>query len=76
MAMAVDLILAKPGMRRVESRSIFICQVLVYHWSTPLHKTLAPLMEGYNVGLETGDIESAGYNCRLTTFRNDETSSS
>jgi len=34
----------------------------VDHWTTPLHGTLPPLLEGYQVGLRSGDVESAAYN--------------
>ena len=84
MSKAVDLILAKPGMDRMKSRSIFVyrgvirklllCKHMPFisllwlmfsshtaeHWIAPLQGTIEPLLEGYRVGLRTGDVESAG----------------
>ena len=34
-----------------------------YHWTTAtLQETLAPLLRGYQIGLDTGDVQSAGLN--------------
>lgn len=62
MAKTVELILAQPGMHRMKSRSIMLSQAFIYHWSSPLQGTLSPLLEGYQFGLQAGDIESAGWN--------------
>ena len=34
----------------------------VDHWTTPLQDGVQPLLEGYQVGLQSGDVESAAYN--------------
>ena len=40
-----------------------IFQGFVYHWTTTtLQETLAPLLKGYQIGLDTGDVQSAGLN--------------
>mmetsp|Transcript_35089 Transcript_35089/g.59569 ORF Transcript_35089/g.59569 Transcript_35089/m.59569 type:complete len:329 (+) Transcript_35089:112-1098(+) len=62
MARAVDLILERPGMERMKSRSCLLTQGTIIPWTSPLQGTLAPMLEGYQVGLKTGDTESAGYN--------------
>jgi len=59
MSRAVDLILAKPNMDRMKSRSIFVCEGMIHHWTAPVQNTLGPLLGGYQEGLRTGDIESA-----------------
>ena len=49
---------------------------LVYHfvrpWQSPVHQVIAPLLEGYQAGLESGDLEFAAYcafnHCQLTFF--------
>ena len=46
----------------VESRFIYAVEGLIYHWSKPLRDTLEPLHEGNRLGMECGDIESAGFN--------------
>jgi len=60
MAKAAELIMSKPEMKRCKSRSIFVCEGLINHWSKSLRETLDPLLEGYRVGLESGDGQSAG----------------
>jgi len=60
MAKAAELIMSKPEMKRCKSRTIFVCEGLINHWSKPLRETLDPLLEGYRVGLESGDGQSAG----------------
>ena len=65
MALAVQLILAKakPGeLTHLISRTC-LDQGFVYHWTTTtLQETLAPLLRGYQIGLDTGDVQSAGLN--------------
>ena len=60
MAKAAELIMSKPEMKRCKSRTIFKSEGLINHWSKPLKETLMPLNEGYRVGLESGDGQSAG----------------
>lgn len=59
MAKTVELLLAKPKMERMKSRSIFICEGTINHWTAPIQGTLAPLLQGYQTGLQSGDLESA-----------------
>eukprot|EP00984_Skeletonema_dohrnii_P003657 scaffold1255_cov225-Skeletonema_dohrnii-CCMP3373.AAC.2 len=59
MAKAAELILEKPGMRSSAIRTVFITQSFCYHWTSPLQDTIAPLLEGYQIGLEIGDTSSA-----------------
>ena len=51
MARAADLILKKPGMNRIKSRTIFVCEGLIRHWTEPLRSTLDPLLLGYKLGV-------------------------
>ena len=64
MAKAVELLLAKPNasMNRMRSRSIHVLESFIHHWSRPLHQTLPRLLEGYTVGLTSGDTEDAAMN--------------
>ena len=59
MAKAAELIFEKPGMRSSAIYTIFVTQSFCYHWTSPLHDTIAPLLEGYQVGLELGDNDRA-----------------
>ena len=60
MARVAELILAKPGMNRMASRSIFVMEGLIKHWTTRLNGTLEPLLKGYQIGLDCGEGQSAG----------------
>ena len=60
MAKVAKLLLAKPNMERMKCRTTFICEGCINHWTTPIQDTIAPLMEAYMIGLENGDVESAG----------------
>lgn len=62
MARTVELLLRKPGMQRMKSRSFYILEGFIRHWTCPLRATRGPLLNGYRVGLETGDVESAAFN--------------
>lgn len=68
MAKTVELLLAKPNMERMRSRSIFICEGMINHWTAPLQGILAPLLQGYQIGLQSGDLESAAIN-RKSNFQ-------
>ncbi len=61
MAKAAELIIEMRG-KLFQSGAVytlFRTQGLCYHWTSPLQDTLAPLLKGYQVGLETGDNERA-----------------
>jgi len=61
MAKAAELILEKPGMRRSAPYIIFTTQGFCYHWTSPLQETLPHLLKGYQIALETGEHEKAGF---------------
>eukprot|EP00985_Skeletonema_marinoi_P026427 scaffold20470_cov153-Skeletonema_marinoi.AAC.1 len=65
MAKAAELILEKPGMRSSAIRTVLITQSFCYHWTSPLKDSIAPLLEGYQIGLEIGDTSSACW-CLIT----------
>lgn len=68
MANVVDRLLQNPNMKRMKSRSIFICEGFIRHHTSSLQGTLDSHLIGYQIGLETGDVESAcanlGHRCR------------
>ena len=68
MANAVELLLDKPGMERMKSRSNFTNHGMILSWTTPLHECLIPLLDGYQWGLENGDTESAMYNLMFRSW--------
>jgi len=57
-----ELLLERSDMRPMKSRTIYIVENMIYHWTAPLGMTLAPFLKGYQAGLESGDIDSAAYN--------------
>mmetsp|Transcript_39577 Transcript_39577/g.95158 ORF Transcript_39577/g.95158 Transcript_39577/m.95158 type:complete len:1108 (-) Transcript_39577:206-3529(-) len=59
MGKAAELLAQNPEMKMMKSRVLFCVQALVYHHTSSLQGTLRPLLEGYQIGLRTGDTESA-----------------
>jgi len=45
----------------LKCRTYFMVYNFVWHWEAPLKETLAPLLEAYQVGVDTGELEFAGY---------------
>ncbi|OUC14485.1 MAG: hypothetical protein B0A82_12040, partial [Alkalinema sp. CACIAM 70d] len=44
---------------KLKAKTLFAVNCFVCHWQNPVKETLAPLIEAYSCGLETGDIEYA-----------------
>jgi predicted ATPase/serine phosphatase RsbU (regulator of sigma subunit)/tRNA A-37 threonylcarbamoyl transferase component Bud32 len=55
-------LMEKLGSRDRESMTTFIYNGLVRHWVDPIKNTIPPLLEGYRIGMETGDLNFAGFN--------------
>lgn len=47
--------------KKTKSRVVFVFNAFVRHWTDPLNLTIPDLHEGYQIGLETGDLEYASY---------------
>ncbi|WP_299412505.1 ATP-binding sensor histidine kinase [Acaryochloris sp. IP29b_bin.148] len=47
--------------QKTKSRVVFVFNAFVRHWIDPLSQTIPALHEGYQIGLETGDLEYASY---------------
>ncbi|MEO0803536.1 MAG: ATP-binding protein, partial [Cyanobacteria bacterium J06642_2] len=47
--------------KQAQSRVMFVFNAFVRHWKDPLSDTIADLHGGYQIGLETGDVEYACY---------------
>jgi predicted ATPase/signal transduction histidine kinase/tRNA A-37 threonylcarbamoyl transferase component Bud32 len=45
----------------LKAKIFFLVNFFVRHWKEPLRSILTPLQEGYQIGLETGDIEYAAH---------------
>ena len=59
---AMQLMLSRPGYEKIQPRVSMICEGSIHHWTRPLSSSLKPLLEGYTVGVRTGDIEYATHN--------------
>ena len=49
------------NVKEIMPKTFFIFGGMVAHWKEPVRKTLKPLLESYQIGLETGDLEFAAY---------------
>ena len=54
-------LLDKFDAKEIKCRVLFIIYYFVFHWKNHLKDTLAPLLESYQTGLETGDTEYAAW---------------
>lgn len=59
-------LLEKLGAREQECRTIFVYNALVRHWKYPMKDSIEPLLEGYRIGMETGDLGFATF-CLIFT---------
>ncbi|MDI6741319.1 MAG: AAA family ATPase [Smithella sp.] len=56
----------KLGTRDQEAKTIFVYNALVRHWKYPMKESIEPMLEGYRIGLETGDLGFATFNLFFT----------
>ena len=56
------MLMDKLGAKDQECRCSYIYNGIISHWVDPIKETIAPLMDGYRIGLETGDLNYAGFN--------------
>ncbi|BAY65681.1 two-component hybrid sensor and regulator [Calothrix brevissima NIES-22] len=54
-------ILAKFNSSELKAKILTVVNAHIAHWQQHIKDTLAPAIEGYSTGLETGDLEYAGY---------------
>lgn len=52
-------LLEKYQSEKIKAKTILVFNDLIRHWQEHLNTTLQPLLEGYTIGLETGDLEFA-----------------
>ena len=60
-------VLDKYDARALRARTLFIANICVTHWKRPVSATLEPLLDAYQSGLDTGDIE---YSTHALMIRN------
>lgn len=56
-ALLARRVLDKYDAKLLRARTLFIMNICVTHWKEPIRATLEPLMEAYQSGLDTGDVE-------------------
>lgn len=54
-------LLSQPHTYVLKARTLLIVNSFIIHWKKHTRELLQPLLEGYQIGLETGDLESAAY---------------
>ncbi|BAY29602.1 two-component hybrid sensor and regulator [Nostoc carneum NIES-2107] len=54
-------ILSKFNSSELKAKILTVVNAHIAHWQQHIKDTLAPAIEGYSTGLETGDLEYAGY---------------
>ncbi|MEH1970296.1 trifunctional serine/threonine-protein kinase/ATP-binding protein/sensor histidine kinase [Nostoc sp.] len=54
-------LLSKLNAQEIKAKTVFIVNLFIRHWKEHLRETLEPLVSGYSSGMETGDLEYAGY---------------
>jgi len=69
MAKAAELILAKSGTRSSVAHTLFLTHTYCHHWISPIQDSIAPLLEGYQVGLEIGDTDRACFCLVVRSYR-------
>ncbi|HAJ63464.1 MAG TPA: diguanylate cyclase [Cyanobacteria bacterium UBA8543] len=54
-------LLSQSNLHSLRSKTLFIVNISIIHWKKDGREMLQPLLEGYQSGLETGDLEFAAY---------------
>ena len=54
-------LLEQVNAKEVKTRTMQVVYSFISHWQEPVSETLQPLLEAYQNGLETGDLEYAAY---------------
>ncbi len=58
-------VLNKFDAKERKARTVMLVYSFTRHWKTHIQETLAPLLDAYKCGLETGDVEYAGLSALL-----------
>jgi predicted ATPase len=58
---AMGLMKKLPNSEAIESRVTFLTHFFVLPWTRPINSMVRPMLRAYEVGLKTGDIDSAVY---------------
>ncbi len=55
-------LLKEPNCRQSESRTNFIVHAFIMHWVSPIEVSVKGFLDGYYMGIATGDTENASWN--------------
>jgi len=66
-ALALKL-LDKFNAKEVKARTYLLVYDMIIHWKEHVNKTLKPLIEAYQIGLETGDLEYAALSVLVYSY--------
>jgi len=61
-------LLSRLNAQEIKAKTLFIVNVFIRHWKEDLRETLEPLVSVYSSGLETGDLEYAGYGLMVYSY--------
>ncbi|HEY9853879.1 MAG TPA: AAA family ATPase [Leptolyngbyaceae cyanobacterium] len=59
---------SEPDAKNIRPATALLIGAYVGHWTTPLQDSLPILLDGYQAGLETGNLEFMGYDAQLYCF--------
>ncbi|BAY18182.1 serine/threonine protein kinase and signal transduction histidine kinase with GAF and PAS/PAC sensor [Anabaenopsis circularis NIES-21] len=62
-------LLSQPNTYSLKARTLFMAHEHVLHWKEHIKESLEPLLEAYQIGLETGDLEFAAYCAHCYCFQ-------
>jgi NAD(P)-dependent dehydrogenase (short-subunit alcohol dehydrogenase family) len=62
-------LLSKSNTHSLKARTLFMAYEHVLHWKEHVKESLEPLLEIYQIGLETGDLEFAAYCAHCYCFQ-------
>ncbi|MBD2527606.1 hybrid sensor histidine kinase/response regulator [Nostoc sp. FACHB-133] len=54
-------LLSQPNTHSLKARTLLFVNLFIIHWKEHIREILQPFLEGYQSGLETGDLEFAAY---------------
>ncbi len=54
--------------KHLASITIYVFNLLIRPWKEPLRESLNPLLRGYQIGLETGDLEQAAFSIQIYCY--------
>ncbi|NEU73480.1 AAA family ATPase [Hassallia byssoidea VB512170] len=63
-----ETLLAKFNIKEIIAKTLLVFNTSIRHWKEHAREILKPLLEGYSVGLETGDLEYAAYSLNAYSY--------